>query len=296
MSYAVFPAYALEGKEMLTHVITDVGSLHSHEFFEIAYALNGKIRHVSLDGETFLDKTTMIILRPGDIHAFDEQNNKKLYHRDILVSKEFFKKICDFISPTIYNDIVSRPKFLSLFLSDTTFNYMESILKSHSGTKTFNPVLSKNIAKIIMVNIINVYLSALYNQSNAYTEKYNEIIYAMHDPNILQNGIPALLSVTHYSYGHLCRIVNECSGKKLLDVLSDIRMEYAAILLSSSTYTMLEIAAYVGYDSLSHFITTFKKKYGIPPGKYQKIMHSQAQSETNDRYGSPALTVKKRNL
>ena len=47
-------------------------------------------------------------------------------------------------------------------------------------------------------------------------------------------------------------------------------MEFAANLLKTTDYKLTDVAAAVGYDSLSHFINVFKKEIGASPIKYKK--------------------------
>lgn len=47
-------------------------------------------------------------------------------------------------------------------------------------------------------------------------------------------------------------------------------MEKAALILKTTNIDLIEISYLVGYESLSHFINTFKTKYNVPPYRYRK--------------------------
>jgi AraC-like DNA-binding protein len=49
--------------------------------------------------------------------------------------------------------------------------------------------------------------------------------------------------------------------------LKNKRLEYADFLLRNSTKNVSEISTEIGYESVSHFIKTYKEKYGITPKK-----------------------------
>lgn len=51
-----------------------------------------------------------------------------------------------------------------------------------------------------------------------------------------------------------------------------LRLEKASNLLRESTYTVSEISAMVGYNSLSHFVNIFKKIYGAAPLDYRRAV------------------------
>ena len=46
------------------------------------------------------------------------------------------------------------------------------------------------------------------------------------------------------------------------------KLNYAANLLKEGKYNMSEIAYMTGFNSLSHFSTSFKKQFGVPPSEY----------------------------
>jgi AraC-like DNA-binding protein len=60
----------------------------------------------------------------------------------------------------------------------------------------------------------------------------------------------------------------ELYGKPVINYLFHYRMEEAKKLLESGTNNVSEIAPLVGYSSSSHFITAFKRKYGVTPKQF----------------------------
>ncbi|KAA0990334.1 AraC family transcriptional regulator [Dyadobacter aurulentus] len=49
--------------------------------------------------------------------------------------------------------------------------------------------------------------------------------------------------------------------------LKNKRLDYAHFLLRNSTKNVSEISTEIGYESVSHFIKTYKEKYGVTPKK-----------------------------
>jgi len=91
----------------------------------------------------------------------------------------------------------------------------------------------------------------------------------MHTPENIEEGLPALLRHSGFSHGHLCRIMKKTFGISPSQYITDLRLQYAANLLSTTDHDILSISVQLGFSSLSHFITIFKKKYGVPPSKYR---------------------------
>lgn len=57
-------------------------------------------------------------------------------------------------------------------------------------------------------------------------------------------------------------------GSSVFNFLFDYKMEYSRKLLESGNYNINEVGEKIGYSSASHFIASFKKKYGVTPKKY----------------------------
>ncbi len=67
-------------------------------------------------------------------------------------------------------------------------------------------------------------------------------------------------------------------GSSVFNFLFDYKMEYSRKLLDSGKYNINEVGEKVGYSSASHFIASFKKKYGITPKKYVQSQTSLRSS------------------
>ena len=57
-------------------------------------------------------------------------------------------------------------------------------------------------------------------------------------------------------------------GDSVFGFLFDYKMEYARKMLETKKYNVNEVGLKIGYSTASHFISSFKKKYGITPKKY----------------------------
>ena len=59
-------------------------------------------------------------------------------------------------------------------------------------------------------------------------------------------------------------------GVGFIHYLNDYRLEIAAKKLLTTSDNILNIAVSTGFENLSYFNRSFKKKYGITPGQYRK--------------------------
>ncbi|WP_276389153.1 helix-turn-helix transcriptional regulator [Eudoraea chungangensis] len=57
-------------------------------------------------------------------------------------------------------------------------------------------------------------------------------------------------------------------GEPVFSFLFDYKMDYARKMLESGRFNVSEVGHRIGYSTPSHFIASFKKKYGTTPKKY----------------------------
>lgn len=76
--------------------------------------------------------------------------------------------------------------------------------------------------------------------------------------------------VFNYSQRQIIRIIQNSTSKTFSQLLTQLRMEKAAILVVSGEVPLEQIAADLGYSSLSSFYRVFVNYYGMPPGQFKR--------------------------
>ncbi len=71
---------------------------------------------------------------------------------------------------------------------------------------------------------------------------------------------------------YLRRIFKRETGMTLNAFLIKRRLSKAADLLRNNDYTVRELCYAVGYSDEVHFIRAFKKRYGVPPKQFRKLV------------------------
>lgn len=79
-----------------------------------------------------------------------------------------------------------------------------------------------------------------------------------------------LYTICNRSKEHVSRTFKKELGVSPSTFLNDLRLERAAVKLSTSMEAVNEIALSLGYENMSYFYKQFKKKYNMSPGYYRK--------------------------
>ena len=108
----------------LTH--SDNTLYHTHNYVELFYVIDGKISHRFEDNPVeILHSGDAYIILPSKKHIFTMTNEPSL-HRDIFIRESFFIELCNYISPTLYEEFISGTHSCKTYLSQSKLNYIES--------------------------------------------------------------------------------------------------------------------------------------------------------------------------
>jgi AraC-like DNA-binding protein len=74
----------------------------------------------------------------------------------------------------------------------------------------------------------------------------------------------------HLSQSHFMKYFKNTMGTSFIDYLNEYRLTMASRLLLSSDAAILNISEEVGFDNLSYFNRSFKRRFGQTPSAYRK--------------------------
>ncbi len=77
-------------------------------------------------------------------------------------------------------------------------------------------------------------------------------------------------ALTGYSEAHFMRIFKNETGQTFVHFLTEYRLAAASYYLKETNDSISNIAMTCGFENLSYFIRTFKKKYGSSPREFRK--------------------------
>lgn len=251
-----------------THLVDSQNLLHSHTYWEIFYITRGAALHHIDNNSYWLMPGKMYIVKPGVIHSLaDYQEGHLAQHRDICIADDMMQRIASSV-PAIAQTIEDRKSsIIVLSLSHEEQVFFEDKLKFYEACEDAQKIL----VAPFLIDCIGAQLlhNCLRIQRKTYNEKFERILKLVQNKIVLEQGLSALVELSSYSRSQLHRLFIKNTNKTPLDVITDLRMETAATLLSTTDYSIDLISESLGYNSLSHFTKIFKKYYLISPYKYR---------------------------
>lgn len=260
------------------HSETDTAEeIHTHDFIEMVYILQGTGAH-RINSVTYnVKKGDLLFINYKETHSFTVGKGGMTFY-NILIRPEFFSRdllnsenAFELLSLTAFSELsplVNREcpfvslkgeeiKRFEMLLSMLAEEYDENRSGRHTMltslmtalmTYTFR-AMSPDIAKTHVTDDILRYIE----------EHYHEKI-TLHD----------LAERSFYTPSYFSRLFKDTYSVTLTDFLIHTRIKKSCSLLKSTSFSVEEICASVGYTDKTKFYRHFKEITGKTPAEYRK--------------------------
>ncbi len=240
--------------------------LHRHTYIEIFYVYDG-VGVEEFNGERVqLKRGDARLLIPSDVHGFYKRDEGPFLRRDILISTSFFKGVCDFFSPSLFQDITSDKYNRKIRFSSEEIYSIESLAPSlflNPNTKEYALA-----AKMLVTYLVNLLVSYnLKESSPAIPNWLNNIATRLSTSDNFKYDCSELIKDIAFTPDYIRRSFKKAFHMTMTDYYNKQKINYANYLLQRTDYTIEEICDFVGYTNLSYFYKLFLKTTGVTPSK-----------------------------
>lgn len=256
-------------------------SLHKHKFIEIAYIASGSGIHDIGDGfSSRIEKGDLILLNSNVAHGFKSEDVDQLVVYNCIFDPSVLRfainKSDDFIN-IVYSCLFDNEKQSSvskpyIILNDavSVFPVINEMYTEYEEKQNgYEKINEANLIRLL-VSIFRLQMSGRENGGGAYRRAIAEsAIRYMNDYYNEKITCELLASRAYLSTGYFHRVFKSVTGTSPIEYLQELRLKKAAELLSSSSLTVKQAAAAVGYSDMKHFYRIFRQKYGATPKQYQ---------------------------
>ena len=254
-----------------TKLWNQISSKHLHTSFEILIQLNGNIKNTVNHCSQMLIPGNVVIMRPGDWHTIDVLPNQLHLHRDIYIQIEKMHKICDFLSPTLFDELLTPDTPAYFNISAQRIQILEKNLLLFTK-KNLNISDCESLHTCILFELLSDYLARqIDHEATNYPSWLQNFLIYLNNPNNISLRISELAKYSGFSREHLCREFHKYIGQTLESYLTEIRINYSLSLLACPDFSIVYISNELGYDSQNSFTNNFRKQFGITPTTWRKI-------------------------
>lgn len=255
-----------------THLIA-IGDdvYHDHDFYEIVYVVDGQIEHIVNGEEMDLKTGDILFLRPFDKHIFLRTENNKCSHRDVVISFNFFRDFCSFLSADFFEKYNAPSLPVKQSLPQSKITELEDDIARYSAILKKDTEAKQITAKFLLSKLLSIYSQHTVEKlNNDYPDWLNRLLEKMSMREYYKMGLPTILSFFDYDQSYMCRVFKQYMGVTMTEYLNSLRLQYAFNQLKLTNRTVLSICQETGFSSISYFNKLFKKEFGKTPKSCRK--------------------------
>lgn len=245
---------------------------HSHTDWEFSIFLEGKYLNRINKKDYPAIANRVFILGPNHVHSLTPMESKNRY-RDIYIKTDQLSSIiCPLFGKSLLDRLSSEKSPIFFDLSPQSVTELQPRLKNLSsiGMLNFDYDSQRQIADSIIIYLLGNLIEKDYIEKQPFPDWFLQVFSQLQEPKVFCRHISEIIEITNYSHSQFSMLFKKYTNQSLVDFIGNIRMEYSLDLLKDEELSVLDIAYTVGYNSVSHFISKFKSRYGITPLQYRK--------------------------
>jgi AraC-like DNA-binding protein/mannose-6-phosphate isomerase-like protein (cupin superfamily) len=253
--------------------ILDGYLLHTHDYWEIFYVLDGTGYHRFEDENHQLLQGDLWLVRPKDVHGFELIPNRELHLINIAFPDKTWQS---FIQLTALEPILSvwrlgDPPHVHLLQhrQDACQSIFREALRDYIENVSVM-ALTRFLSQVLTYLIPEVGYQHKPTQEPAWLRFVCE---RMVEAENLRQGVPRMLELSGVSAPHLSRSFRQHLQQTPTEFVNHLRLEQAAMRLAATQQSILDISWDCGFENLSYFYRLFKRAYGFSPKAYRE--HAQ---------------------
>lgn len=252
----------------------DPATMHFHSHYELHFVVKGHMRVFFHNRTVELSAGGLLLLKPGIVHCAVAQEDGTCYGSlQFLLSQ----RDCPTAVTGLAGQMISAfdaQDFAQFSLSDSQRAALEGITACGTDDASHCRAAFRTADFVFgLYSELSPDASARPNTFFVDCDATKHNIADMFINYYFAPGAPVseLAESLHMSVKQAERTLRRFYGATYNELVLRLRMENAAYLLRTTEQTIIDIADSVGYPSVNHFFTCFKKYYGCTPSKYRKM-------------------------
>lgn len=247
--------------------------LHHHDEIELNFIRNARgAKRIIGDHVDEIGDLELVLIGPGLPHGwfgsgFGKNQVEEItiqFHKDFFDEKFLQKNQLNFIRNMLQRSL------RGILFSEETTRRLEPRISGLGKKQGFDSVLElMSILHDLSISREYRLLSdsgfndtEVFSYNSRRIEKVMEFIHASFDKPITLGEAAKIANMTESAFSRFFKLR---TGMTFIDCLTEVRLGHASRMLISSTRTIAEIAYACGFNNISNFNRTFRKKKGCTP-------------------------------
>lgn len=231
--------------------------LHSHAYYEMLY-------YEPFDGEITVNETAIlptvpmaVLMTPVDLHRITVRNDRGARFIKLAFTED---RLGGYLSEQLDGAIALRD-------ADTHPSIPVLFTRAAAAENAEEAVILMRALVLMLLQTGKHLPSPPHPRTHRAIARAAAIIQEEYANHLT---LAALADRLNLSPQHLSECFTQYMGVPFSAYLCETRLRHAAAALRSTDLTVTEICYACGYRNLSHFLRSFKRRYGVTPKEYGK--------------------------
>lgn len=253
---------------------------HEHTFFELIYVYDGTCEQSISGNRHALSYGDICIVPPGIRHSVSVFDDSIVFN--CLIRKSTLHNI--------FFNFLNNPNILSAFFLNNIYSENgNDYIIFHTGSDyeikrgvlyMYWESLNKSLYwdQMISYTLMLVFGLLIRNYEKSievptFTQKADVQRFALLQyiqDNFDTVTLAQIAEKFHYTPEYTSRLIKSTTGKSFTQILQQVRLEKAQVLLQDTNLSVSNIANQIGYETTEYFIRIFKKHMHMTPTEYRR--------------------------
>lgn len=251
----------------LKHFVPNA-SMHFHDFYELEIILSGT-------GTTTINQTTyevkpgsIFLLTPSDIHCYTSSDDSGFEIANLIFTAEAieYSAFLEIIYPMTYvaGNIGKK-------LQNKLLGYIDEIVNEYESENQFKKKYISMLLSCILIELfrLNKNTAKPFELSVPFYMPIQKALYYLRTHFKENISLTDVTTYANISNSTFCKKFPQYVGMGFKEYLTDLRLEYAKMLIINTSEPITDIASYSGFNSQTYFQQVFLKKYGSTPKNFR---------------------------
>ena len=255
---------------------------HIHEYWELMLLVSGSLRHEVNGTVTILKPHQACLLRPDDCHSLTCAGPTPVVILNFMVKKEYIAQLFATYGKNLTERVI-RSEDLSFTVSEATLNKCIADTQALQLDKSLSIDEKTSRCKILFISLISEMMMQNVTITKSYPQWLSAFLLKISYSDLSDVSIKTdLMEGSTYSYSRLIHLFKKYMGCTIAQYISHQRVERSKEFLKRTDMRIIDIAAAVGCDNVTHFNRIFKNATGMTPTQFRQINSRISSNQTED--------------
>jgi AraC-like DNA-binding protein len=231
--------------------------------YQLLYIVKGSGKFSKSSGTYDISQGTVILLRPGVWHSYKPLKESGWGEFFIGFQGEFVDKFIKLSFP-------AEEQIFNIGHNRTLIDLYQQAI----DVAAYDRPGAQQLLSGIVLHMLSIVNFTVRNEtvSTNHLDQIVERAKAIMQEKVLQNiDLEALAAQLNISYSWFRKIFRDYTGHPPAKYFILLKLRHAQFLLANTQESIKEIAFSLGFKSIEHFFTTFKRVTGYTPNAYRKL-------------------------